>query len=42
VDDADLLKRARRGDEDAFSQLFGRHQGAIYRYAVQHLSSGRW
>jgi RNA polymerase sigma-70 factor (ECF subfamily) len=34
VDDADLLKRARRGDEDAFSQLFGRHQGAIYRYAV--------
>jgi RNA polymerase sigma-70 factor (ECF subfamily) len=34
VDDADLLKRARRGDEDAFSQLFGRHQSAIYRYAV--------
>jgi RNA polymerase sigma-70 factor (ECF subfamily) len=34
VDDADLLKRARQGDEDAFSELFGRHQGAIYRYAV--------
>ncbi len=27
-------KRARRGDEDAFSQLFGRYQRAIYRYAV--------
>jgi RNA polymerase sigma-70 factor (ECF subfamily) len=33
-DDAELLERARRGEEDAFSQLFGRHQGAIYRYAV--------
>lgn len=32
--DAELLERARRGDENAFSQLFGRHQGAIYRYAV--------
>jgi RNA polymerase sigma-70 factor (ECF subfamily) len=32
--DAELLERARRGDEDAFSQLFGRHQGAICRYAV--------
>lgn len=34
VDDAELLERARRGDEAAFSQLFGRHQGAICRYAV--------
>lgn len=34
VDDAELLERARRGDEDAFAQLFGRHQGAICRYAV--------
>jgi RNA polymerase sigma-70 factor (ECF subfamily) len=34
VDDAELVERARRGDETAFSQLFGRHQGAIYRYAV--------
>ena len=34
VDDAELLERARRGDENAFSQLFGRHQGAICRYAV--------
>jgi RNA polymerase sigma-70 factor, ECF subfamily len=33
-DDAGLLERARRGDENAFSQLFGRHQGSIYRYAV--------
>jgi len=34
VDDATLLQRARRGDTDAFSELFGRHQRAIYRYAV--------
>jgi RNA polymerase sigma-70 factor, ECF subfamily len=34
VEDARLLERARRGDEDAFSQLFGRYQAAIYRYAV--------
>jgi hypothetical protein len=29
VDDERLLERARRGDEEAFSQLFVRHQGAI-------------
>ena len=34
IDDAALLGRARRGDEDAFSQLFARHQRAIFRYAV--------
>jgi RNA polymerase sigma-70 factor (ECF subfamily) len=34
VDDAELLEQARRGDENAFAQLFGRHQGAIWRYAV--------
>ena len=34
VDDAGLLERARRGDEAAFSELFARHQRAIYRYAV--------
>ena len=34
VDDTELLERARRGDEHAFSLLFGRHQSAIYRYAV--------
>ena len=33
-DDAALLERARRGDEDAFSEFFSRHQRAIYRYAV--------
>jgi RNA polymerase sigma-70 factor (ECF subfamily) len=34
VDDAGLIERARRGDEDAFSRLFARHQAAIYRYAA--------
>ena len=34
MDDVRLLDRARRGDEEAFSLLFGRHQRAIYRYAV--------
>jgi RNA polymerase sigma-70 factor (ECF subfamily) len=34
VDDAGLLDRARKGDEAAFAELFGRHQRAIYRYAV--------
>jgi RNA polymerase sigma-70 factor (ECF subfamily) len=34
VEDAKLLERARQGDERAFSQLFGRYQAAIYRYAV--------
>src|SRR6185312_8625646 len=33
VSDADLLDRARKGDEVAFSQLFVRHQRAIFRYA---------
>ena len=39
VDDAELLEQARRGDETAFSQLFGRHQNAIYRYAVHMCGS---
>ena len=34
IDDAALLERARRGDEDAFSELFSRHQRAVFRYAV--------
>jgi RNA polymerase sigma-70 factor, ECF subfamily len=34
IDDAALLERARRGDEDAFSELFSRHQHAVFRYAV--------
>ena len=34
IDDAALLERARRGDERAFSDLFSRHQRAVFRYAV--------
>jgi RNA polymerase sigma-70 factor (ECF subfamily) len=34
IDDAALLERARRGDENAFSELFARHQRAVFRYAV--------
>jgi RNA polymerase sigma-70 factor (ECF subfamily) len=34
VDDIELLSRARRGDEDAFSTLFTRHQRPVYRYAA--------
>ena len=34
MDDAELLDRARRGDDAAFTQLFGRHQRGIYRYAA--------
>lgn len=34
VEDVELLARARRGDQDAFTQLFARHQRAIFRYAV--------
>src|SRR4029453_10699062 len=33
-DDAGLLVRARKGDQTGFSELFGRHQRAIYRYAA--------
>jgi RNA polymerase sigma-70 factor, ECF subfamily len=34
VDDARLLEQARRGNETAFAELFGRYQRAVYRYAV--------
>jgi RNA polymerase sigma-70 factor, ECF subfamily len=34
VDDIELINRARRGDEPAFSQLFASHQRAVYRYAA--------
>jgi RNA polymerase sigma-70 factor (ECF subfamily) len=34
VDDVALLERIRRGDADAVSALFARHQGPIYRYAA--------
>jgi RNA polymerase sigma-70 factor (ECF subfamily) len=35
VDDAGLLESARTGDEDAFSQLFARHQRPIYQYSAR-------
>ncbi len=34
MDDERLLERASRGDADAVSTLFARHQASIYRYAV--------
>ena len=34
VDDAGLLAAARRGNAEAFSTLFARFQGPIYRYAA--------
>jgi len=30
-----LLKRSARGDEDAFTQLYRRHQAQIYRFALR-------
>src|SRR5271169_678739 len=30
-----LLKRAAKGDEDAFTQVHRRHQAAIYRFALR-------
>jgi len=35
VDDHRLLERACRGDEDAFTRLFGEHQRSIHRYATR-------
>jgi len=34
VNEAQLLARAREGDEQAFGELFTRHQAPIYRYAM--------
>ena len=34
MNDVALLERVRRGDTDAASTLFARHQGVIYRYAA--------
>jgi RNA polymerase sigma-70 factor, ECF subfamily len=34
VNEAQLLARARAGDEQAFAELFARHQHSIYRYAA--------
>lgn len=33
--DGDLLRRMRAGDEEAFTRLYRRHQGAVYRFALQ-------
>ena len=35
VDDATLLRRARKGDESAFSELFDRYQRRLYHYAAR-------
>jgi RNA polymerase sigma-70 factor (ECF subfamily) len=34
-DDLDLLRRMALGDEDAFTELYRRRQGAVYRFALQ-------
>lgn len=34
-----LLQRAAKGDEDAFTQLYRRHQAALYRYALRMTGS---
>jgi RNA polymerase sigma-70 factor (ECF subfamily) len=34
VDDAGLLQRTRQGDAEAFSRLFARYQGPLFRYAA--------
>jgi RNA polymerase sigma-70 factor (ECF subfamily) len=33
--DSDLLRQMMRGDEDAFTQLYRRRQGGVYRFALQ-------
>lgn len=35
TNDDDLLRRMREGDEEAFTALYRRHQGAVYRFALQ-------
>lgn len=34
-----LLRRAAKGDEDAFTLLYRRHQGPLYRYALRMTAS---
>jgi RNA polymerase sigma-70 factor (ECF subfamily) len=34
-DDGDLLRRMQKGDEAAFTALYRRHQGAVFRFALQ-------
>jgi RNA polymerase sigma-70 factor (ECF subfamily) len=36
-----LLRRAAKGDEDAFTLLYRRHQGALYRYALR-MTGAAW
>jgi RNA polymerase sigma-70 factor, ECF subfamily len=33
--DVELIERMRKGAEEAFTALYRRHQGAVYRYALQ-------
>ncbi|HKE86811.1 MAG TPA: RNA polymerase sigma factor [Vicinamibacterales bacterium] len=37
--DADLVAQARAGDRDAFGELYTRHEGSIYRFAVHMTGS---
>jgi RNA polymerase sigma-70 factor (ECF subfamily) len=37
--EGDLLRRAARGDEEAFVLLYRRHQGPVYRYAMRMTGS---
>jgi RNA polymerase sigma-70 factor (ECF subfamily) len=38
--DSDLVRRARGGDEDAFSELFRRHSESVFRLVVSILGRG--
>jgi RNA polymerase sigma-70 factor (ECF subfamily) len=38
-DDVDLVRRAREGDEAAFTELMERHQERVYRHALRLLGS---
>jgi len=40
MDDRDLLERARKGDEPAFSRLFSQHQRQIFHYAAYMCGPG--
>ncbi|MFN7919953.1 MAG: sigma-70 family RNA polymerase sigma factor [Bryobacteraceae bacterium] len=38
-DDAELLAQSRRGNQDAWTELFRRHSGPVFRYLVQMTAS---
>jgi DNA-directed RNA polymerase specialized sigma24 family protein len=40
VDDASLLRRACKGDEVAFAELFNRYQRRVYQYATRMCGNG--